>query len=118
MKRFFNTSVALVLLTAYLHLGVVGHLIRWTANGGWGQNGQQVTKSKPPQPTRVLWTQDNHIVTVVKTTVPAPAILPSVVPTSSTFEVYGLVCDIDQESHSASKVSSSDRAPPSFNVYL
>ena len=118
MKRFFNTSVALVLLSAYLHLGVVGHFIQWTANGGWGQNGQQVTKSKPPQPTRVLWTQDNHIVTVVKTTVPAPAILPSVVPTSSTFEVYGLVCDIDQESHSASKVSSSDRAPPSFNVYL
>ena len=120
MKRALNTAVTLVLLTTYLHLGVVGHLIRWTANAGWGQNGQQFTRGKPAQPTpaRVYWTQNKHLPSVAKTTVPAPGILPSVVPTSPAFAVCGHVYAIDQQTLSATKLSSSDRAPPSFAASL
>ena len=120
MKKALNTSVTLDLLSIYIHVGVVGHLIGWNVKGGWGQNGQQVRrgKSTQPVPARIMWMQNKHLAPVVKTSVPTPNALPSVPPTLPVLAVCDLLGVGEQELHSGIKLLSSVRGPPFVTVSL
>jgi hypothetical protein len=64
-----------LLLFSYLLLGVVGHLETLILSG-FGTNPQLSAQSKngPPPTCKVYWTQNKHIPSTVKISVPSPAI--------------------------------------------
>jgi hypothetical protein len=65
-----------LLLFSYLLLGVVGHLETLILSG-FGTNPQLIAQSKdgPPPTCKVYWTQNKHIPSTVKISVPSPAII-------------------------------------------
>ena len=67
--------VIILLLFSYLLLGIVGHLETLILSG-FGTNPQLLAQSKagPPPTTKVYWTQNKHIPSTVKISVPSPAI--------------------------------------------
>jgi hypothetical protein len=67
--------VIFLLLFSYLLLGVVGHLEALFLSG-FGTNPQLLAQSKdgPSQTTKVYWTQNKHIPSTVKISVPSPAV--------------------------------------------
>lgn len=76
MKRYFQNSVVLILLLSYTILGANGHFEK-LAGLYFGTNSHKLVKadSTNPPATKVYWTQYKHIPTIIKISVPSPALI-------------------------------------------
>lgn len=114
MLQRHSHTVIFLLLFSYLLLGAVGHL-ETLLNFGFGINPQQIlaTKGGPAPTAKVYWTQNKHIPSTVKISVPSPAVVarPEV---SHRLQIYEVVITPGVSNSYCSPVISlhSPRAPP------
>ena len=99
--------VTYLLLFSYLLLGAAGHLETLILTG-FGTNPHLLTQSKdgPPPTTKIYWTQYKHIPSVVKISVPSPAIFRP--PESPHVITVGIAI---------TQCSSSNLSDPSFSLH-
>ena len=75
MKSILKKIILVSVLSTYIGIGVLGHLEVLSFLGWQSTNSQIVSAKSDPLPaTKVYWTQNKHIPSTVKISVPSPAV--------------------------------------------